>query len=298
MQSLVVLSGKGGTGKTTMVGALAALWQPSIIVDCDVDASNLHLITGPKLREQHSFSGSKRARIDNAICNGCGICLDYCRFNAIRYDQRLVTSDDAGFRIDQTACEGCGLCKYLCPEVAIETCDVESGEWYMSDTRFGPLVHGRLYPAQGNSGRLVTVLRDRAAEIAGNGDFALTLMDGPPGIGCPTIATLTGTSYALIITEPSQSAFHDLRRLAELIKYFRIPSGVFINKSDINEAVSSEIEAYAVDHDIHVLGRLGYDGTLNRAQINNQTLVEFASDKVVGQIRSLHEKLIQELADI
>jgi MinD superfamily P-loop ATPase len=298
MQNLVVLSGKGGTGKTTIVGALATLWERLILVDCDVDASNLHLIIRPEIKEKHSFSGSKKARIDTTLCTGCNICFDYCRYDAIRYDQRLVTSADAGFRIDQSACEGCGLCSHVCPEKAIELSAVESGKWYLSDTRFGPLVHGRLSPAQGNSGRLVTVLRDKATEIAGNGEFYLTLMDGPPGIGCPTIATLAGVDYALIVTEPSQSAFHDLRRLAELIEFFKIPTGICINKSDINEAVSSDIEAYAAEHDITALGRLVYDKSVNQAQINNQTLVEFATDGVVKQVRSLHERLVQELIDI
>lgn len=298
MQDLVVLSGKGGTGKTTIVGALAALWENLILVDCDVDASNLHLITRPDIREEHPFTANRRAVIDPALCIGCDICVDLCRFDAIQYDPGLISDVDAGYRIEQLSCEGCGLCVHVCPAAAVKLQTVQTGKWYLSETPFGPLVHGRLEPAQGNSGQLVALLRSKASEVAAGGGFTLTLMDGPPGIGCPTIASLAGATYALIVTEPSESAFHDLRRVLDLTRHFRVPTSICINKSDINEVVSSDIEAFAAEHKIRVLGRLRYDESVNQAQINHQTLVEFANNGVVKQIRTLYERLVQELAAV
>jgi MinD superfamily P-loop ATPase len=298
MQHMVVLSGKGGTGKTTVVGALAALWQKLILVDCDVDASNLHLITRPEIREEHSFKGTRKASIDVTGCNGCGICLDYCRFDAIHQHPELVSDADAGYRVDQLACEGCGLCSHTCPEQAIAMLPVETGVWYRSDTPFGPLVHGRLAPAQGNSGRLVTLLRSKAGELAAAGDFDLTLIDGPPGIGCPTIASLTGTDYALIVTEPSLSAFHDLRRISSLISHFEVPAGIVINKSDINSDISKNIEDFAHSEGIRLLERLTYDRSVSRAQLGRQTAVEYCRNGFTDQLRSLRERLRMELEQL
>ncbi len=295
MQDLVVLSGKGGTGKTTIVGALAALWKNLILVDCDVDASNLHLITRPDIKEEHSFTATRKAVIDPALCTGCDICVDFCRFGAIHRDPGLISEGDAGYRIEQLSCEGCGLCTHICPVAAIEMQTVETGKWYLSETPFGPLVHGRLAPAQGNSGRLVALLRSEASEVAAGGGFALTLVDGPPGISCPTIASVTGAAYALIVTEPSESAFHDLRRVVDLTRHFRVPTGICINKSDINPEISSRIEDFARERGLKALGRLIYERSVTKAQIERQTIVEFAENALTSQVRSLHERLSEEL---
>lgn len=297
MQEVVILSGKGGTGKTTIVGALAALWQNVILVDCDVDAANLHLITRPVIRDRHIFRASRRAVINAEDCTACGLCLDYCRFEAIKTNGDWPLSP-SGFRIDPLGCEGCGLCARICPDQAIEMQMFDTGEWYLSETPFGPLVHGRLAPAQGNSGMLVTLLRNQAAEIATGGEFSLTLVDGPPGISCPTIASLTGSSYALLVTEPSLSAFHDLRRLIELITHFRVPAGVLINKYDINEQITTEIEDYARSHGLAVLGRLAYDRDVSRAQLQKRTIYEFARQLFGAQLQELRRKLTLELKRI
>ncbi|MFH2054778.1 MAG: ATP-binding protein [bacterium] len=298
MRKLVILSGKGGTGKTTIVGALAALWRTVIMVDCDVDASNLHLITNPITVEEHSFVATRKAHIDNTLCTDCGICADYCRFDAIHYDPDLAASGGVSYRLDQLSCEGCGLCVHLCPVAAIELQMEKTGEWYLSRTSFGPLVHGRLLPAQGNSGQLVTLLRERANEIPDRGRFAVTLMDGPPGIGCQTIASLTGTDFALLVTEPSKSAFHDLQRVVDLTRHFGIPSGICINKCDLNEDLSAGIEDYANSQGLKVLGRLTYDRSVSQAQVGRQTIVEFANSKLLQQVRSLHESLTDALSSL
>lgn len=297
MQELVILSGKGGTGKTTIVGALAALWQKVILVDCDVDAANLHLITRPAVRSRHIFRASRKAEIDRELCTDCGLCLDYCRFNAIKMSGDSQ-SGELSFHIDQLDCEGCGLCAHICPEQAIALNTVDTGEWFLSETRFGPMVHGRLAPAQGNSGMLVSLLRSKAGEIAANGGFSLTLVDGPPGISCPTIASLTGADYALFVTEPSLSAFHDLRRVIELAVHFKVPGGVFINKYDINEKVAAEIESYAREHEVAVLGRLTYDKVATAAQLGKETIVECAQPQFGEQLEKLHHNLTAELKRI
>jgi MinD superfamily P-loop ATPase len=291
MQELVVLSGKGGTGKTTVTGALAALWLRVVLVDCDVDAANLHLITRPQVRREYSFTASSRANVDMAKCNQCGICLDYCRFKAIG-------TDGDSFYVDQLACEGCALCSHICPEKAIELHLVESGKWLVSDTPFGPLLDGRLAPAQGNSGKLVTLLRSKAQELARSRDIELTIIDGPPGIGCPTVASITGASYALIVTEPSQSAFHDLLRVIELIRHFGIPIGICINKCDINADITEEIEGFALESGIRVLAKLPYQTAVTRAQTEKRTIVESTDGELVDQIAYLHDGLVRELKQL
>jgi MinD superfamily P-loop ATPase len=298
MQDVVVLSGKGGTGKTTVVGALARLCESTILVDCDVDASNLHLITRPEIKEEHSFMASHTATIDPAHCIACDICLDFCRFNAIYRLPEHPAEGDEGYRIDRLSCEGCALCKHICPADAISMQTSETGKWYVSDTPFGPLVHGRLGPAQGNSGRLVTLLRNKAKELFESVGFELTLIDGPPGIGCPTIASLTGSDYALVVTEPSLSAFHDLRRVIELIHHFRIPAGVCVNKADVNSGLSDEIDDYCREVKADILGHISYSITAIQAQMDWAFSTEFGERLWAAEMLQVKTKLMERLERI
>jgi len=206
VKELVVLSGKGGTGKTSLVGCLAALNKESVLVDCDVDAANLSLILQPEIHTRHDFIGSKKARIDPESCSGCGICVDTCRFNAIVEQHKFQEKGQCIFRVDDIACEGCGVCSHVCPEEAILMVDHISGEWFESTSSFGPVVHGELGIAQANSGKLVSCLRQQARQVCRERGFPVIIVDGPPGIGCPVIASLSGADYVLIVTDPSPTA--------------------------------------------------------------------------------------------
>ncbi len=223
MPEVVILSGKGGTGKTTLTAALAALADGPVICDTDVDAANLHLLLHPQILEAHEFIGGSKAAIRAAECTECGLCLRHCRFQAIRPD----------FVVEEWACEGCKVCVQVCPEQAIDFDPVPVGEYFFSQTAYGPLIHGRLYPGGENSGKLVTMVRRRAQETAAQENRELILVDGPPGLGCPVIASLTGATHVLLVTEPTVSGQHDLQRLLDLIRSFKLPAAVIINRWDI-----------------------------------------------------------------
>lgn len=288
MKELVVLSGKGGTGKTSLVGSLATLAENKILVDCDVDAADLHLLLKPDIKHKAEFVGGKKASIIEEKCTACDICPEYCRFEAIK------SSDEEGgnnprFRIDSLACEGCGVCTHFCPEDAIEFKDVVSGEWYISETRHGPMVHARLGIAQANSGKLVSVLRQEARRLADLYGLNLIIVDGPPGIGCPVIASITGAGYVLVITEPSLSAMHDMSRLLELTSHFGIATGICINKFDINPELSEQIEEKARCLKLPILGRIHYDPDVTLAQVNRKSVVENGGGQAASDIRVLWE---------
>jgi MinD superfamily P-loop ATPase len=295
MTELVVISGKGGTGKTSVVGSLAALAQSPVLVDCDVDAADLHLIVNNTVRERNEFIGGKQARIIEQDCTGCGECVEYCRFDAIKTESVPNTNGDR-YWIDNHACDGCGVCVRHCPEEAITFNDVVSGEWFISRTPYGPFVHARLGLAQANSGKLVTILRQQARALAETHDCDLIIVDGPPGIGCPVIATVTGASFILIVTEPSVSAMHDMKRLLELTGHFNIPTGICINKADINTALTNEIEEFAQANSTKVLGRIPFDPAVTAAQIGDRTVVETNDSSASASIRQLWSRIEHELA--
>jgi MinD superfamily P-loop ATPase len=296
MKELVVVSGKGGTGKTSLVGSLAALSDNKVLVDCDVDAADLHLILHNDLRTTTRFTGGKRASIIDSKCTNCGICPEYCRFDAIKDKNHIGDADGEGFWIDKHACDGCGVCVRHCPEEAIEFKEVISGEWYLSDTPYGPLVHARLGIAEANSGKLVSVLREKARQLADSRALDLIIVDGPPGIGCPVIASITGTGYVLVVTEPSMSAMHDMERLLQLTAHFGIPMGICINKSDINPELSDQIEKKARDSDLPVLGRIRYDEAVTKAQVNRKSVVESGGRTAARDIRNLWECIKDEIS--
>jgi len=295
---LVILSGKGGTGKTSMVGSLAALAENKVMVDCDVDAADLHLLLGTKTGPARDFICGSKAVIDMDKCMVCGMCTPYCRFNAIKNEPDENSKFGEIFRVDPYACEGCGVCTHFCPEAAIELEETNSGQWFISETNYGTLVHARLGIAEANSGKMVSLLRSEADKIAKKKNAKLIITDGPPGIGCPVIAALTGADYVLIVTEPSTSAFHDMERLLQLTGHFAIPTGVVINKCDINPDVSAEIEKFVSKTGAEVLGRIEYDAQFTKSQLEGVPLIEYTDDGVAGQVREIWEKLQVKLRSL
>ena len=297
MTELVVISGKGGTGKTSLVGSLAALSQNKLMVDCDVDAADLHLILRNDILKSSEFIGGKQASIIDDRCTNCGMCQEYCRFDAIKLDVSAGDATGGRYWIDPHACDGCGVCVHHCPELAIDFREVVSGKWFISDTPYGPLLHARLGLAQANSGKLVSVLRQQARLLAEKKGLDLILVDGPPGIGCPVIASITGTGYVLIVTEPSMSAMHDMKRLLQLTKHFRIPTGICVNKSDINTAITSQIEEFAKSQGIKVLGLIPFDPAVTEAQLARTTVVEQHTNNATSSIKHLWSNLSNELKE-
>ena len=267
MRELVIVSGKGGTGKTSVTASLAALADQPVICDCDVDAADLHLILEPKIRENHDFLSGHEAVIRESDCIGCGICQDVCRFGA-------VIDDVETFSIDPITCEGCGVCVHFCPQKAIDFPESLCGKWFVSETRLGPMVHAKLGVAAENSGKLVSLVRTEAKHLAEEENRRMVIVDGPPGIGCPVIASITGASQVLIVTEPTVSGEHDLERVMGLARHFQIPSLVCVNKWDINEEMTIRIEQKARDLGAGIAGRIRYDQAVTRAQILQKTIVE------------------------
>jgi len=280
LKEIVVLSGKGGTGKTTVLASFAALAENAVLCDCDVDAPNLHLLLGPLIRETHDFYGLQVAHIDSETCNECGLCVDACRFEAIH-----------DFQIVPLACEGCGLCVQVCPLNAISMRDTLAGHWYVSNTKYGPLVHARLQAAQENSGKLVMAVRKRARELAQETGATFILSDGPPGIGCPAISSLSGAGLALIVTEPSLSGIHDLERVLGLCRHFGVSPLVCINKCDLSDENSRRIEAHCRDIGVEAVGRIPFDPDVNRAIVLGRPIVETSDGAASREIEALWEAI-------
>jgi MinD superfamily P-loop ATPase len=284
----VVISGKGGTGKTSLTASFAKLARRAVIADCDVDAADLHLLLMPRIQERHAFQSGHEAVIRQADCSGCGTCLEHCRFDAIK--TAGDAADRAVYAIDPVSCEGCGVCVRFCPEQAIDFPERVCGEWMVSETRCGPMVHARLYAAAENSGKLVSTVRRRAREIAEEDGRTLVIVDGPPGIGCPVIASVTGASSALVVTEPTVSGEHDLKRILALIQHFKIPAAVCVNKWDINAEMTGRIEETARQAGAGVVGRIRYDPAVTTAQMEARAVVETAAP--VGEdIREIWNQL-------
>ena len=267
MKELVIISGKGGTGKTSVTASFAVLADRPVVCDCDVDAADLHLILEPTICERHDFQSGHEAVIRQNDCTGCGICQDLCRFGAISNTVDM-------FHIDSISCEGCGVCVWFCPEGAIDFPQRHCGEWFVSDTRCGPMVHARLGVAAENSGKLVSTVRREAKHLAEEENLNMVIVDGPPGIGCPVIASLTGASQILVVTEPTVSGEHDLERVLSLARHFHIPAAICVNKFDINEEMTKRIEERAVSAGATVAGRIRYDSSVTRAQMQKKAVVE------------------------
>ncbi len=278
----VVISGKGGTGKTSILAALGLLAHRPVLADCDVDASNLHLILEPRIEERGEFRAGHQASIRTEDCTRCGLCLDLCRFDAVK------VLHAGNYRIDPLACEGCGVCAHFCPAQAVDFTEQTAGEWFVSVTRAGPMVHAELGVAQENSGKLVSLVRQKARELAEREDRDLVLIDGPPGIGCPVIASMTGADVVLAVTEPTASGLHDLERVVQLARHFAIPIGVCLNKSDLAPEASAGIEAFCEREQVPIWGRIAYDPAFTHAQMDGQTIIEAAPESSAArQIRNL-----------
>lgn len=283
MKEIVVVSGKGGTGKTSVVASLACLIKDKAMVDCDVDAANLALVLAPRIIEEKDFMAGKKAKIIAEKCTQCGICTDMCRFEAI----------SEKFVVDPFSCEGCGACFLYCPASAIQFETSLAGKCYVCDTAKGdPLVYAELLPGEENSGKLVAMVRAEAKQMAEQAGLSRILIDGPPGIGCPVISSITGTSLALIVTEPTASGIHDLERIVQLARHFEIPSAVIVNKSDINESCTKAIEGYCRERGIPILGFLPYERLISEAQRQGKAIVEYAPDIPVSKaMRAISESI-------
>ncbi len=265
MKQIVVLSGKGGTGKTTLTASFAALAKDCVLADCDVDAADLHLLLEPTILSKQEFKGSKMAVIDRSKCTECGKCVESCRFNAIE-----------NFTVNFIMCEGCAVCAYVCPEHAVKIVEKVSGYAYISKTRFGPMCHARLGVAEENSGRLVTLVRNNAKQMAEKEDKALILIDGPPGIGCPAIASVTGADLSVIVTEPTISGIHDLERILGVIRHFRVAALVCINMYDINKENTAAIAELCRKNSVELIGMIPYDPIVTKAMVDTKTIVEYS----------------------
>ncbi len=290
IRELVVISGKGGTGKTSLAASLAVLAGRAVTADCDVDASDLHLLLDPQVLERHEFVSGHEAVIREQDCTGCGVCLELCRFAAI-----TVRQDDSGgkvYTVDPVSCEGCGVCVHFCPEHAMDFPERACGEWMISRSRSGPMVHACLGIAAENSGKLVSLVRREARRIAEEQGLPFIIVDGPPGIGCPVIASLGGASQVLIVTEPTVSGEHDLERVLALARHFDVPASVCVNKWDINPEMTLRIEDMARGAGASLAGRIRYDAGVTSAQVAARTVVETGCP-AAGDIRELWKHITQ-----
>jgi MinD superfamily P-loop ATPase len=284
MKQLTIISGKGGTGKTTITAAFAHLCENGVLADSDVDAADLHLILEPEIKQQKAYSGGRAAFIDEQKCIQCGICAEKCRFEAIK-----------DFVVDPVSCEGCTFCTYVCPENAIVMREQISGNWFVSSTREGTMVHAKLGIAEDNSGKLVSVVRQHAKEIAEKNKNDMVIIDGPPGIGCPVIASITGADMILVVTEPTLSGLHDMERVLDTAKHFRIPALVCINKYDINRENTKKIEKRCGEREVPVVGQLPYDKAVTAAMIRKKSVAEHDCGEVSIEVKRMWNEIKEVL---
>jgi MinD superfamily P-loop ATPase len=278
MHEILVISGKGGTGKTSLTAAFAHISMQAVLCDLDVDAPDLHLILRPEYSEPVPFISGAEARIKSDLCDGCGTCEDMCRFNA-------VAKNGSHFWVDSIRCEGCGVCVRFCPADAIDFLPKKCGHWAIADTRFGPLAHAQLYPGEENSGKLVAHLRQEARKLTESRGWKVLLSDGPPGIGCPVISSISGIDLAVIVTEPTPSGKHDLHRVVELCRHFNVPAAVIINKSNLNTVNSREIQSFCTDSGLPLLAKLPHDSVFIDALVHGMAVTEFSIGNASQQVR-------------
>ena len=285
MKQVVIISGKGGTGKTILTASFASLAENAVFADCDVDAADLHLLLKPVIKEKNIFKSGLTAVIKKDKCIECRKCIEVCRFDAINQN----------FFIDPVSCEGCAFCSYVCPTQAIKMEENESGEFFISESRFGPVIHAKLGIGEENSGKLVSMVREKAKEIAIEESKNLIIIDGSPGIGCPVIASITGADYAIIVTEPTLSGLHDAKRVAKVGEHFKVPLKVVVNKYDLNKKITKEIEKYCNNNDIEVLGRITFDKSVVSAMVEGKTVIEFDKGEAKKEILKIWERLRKDL---
>jgi MinD superfamily P-loop ATPase len=285
MKSLAVISGKGGTGKTSITASLAQMAKPAVVADGDVDAADLHLLLAPRVLEKGNFTSGFSATIDAALCTKCGICVEACAFNAI---------DDA-IRIDPVSCEGCGVCEFVCPHGAASMVAAECGEWFVSQTKVGPMAHARLHPGKENSGKLVSLVRKKAMELGEQNGLNLTIIDGPPGVGCPVIASIGGVDCVLVVTEPTLSGLHDCERVLDLAAHFKIAASVVINKCDLNAEIAGRIARMCSERNIALAGQIPYTTEFTRAQLAGKSMAEYDSGILAEVLRGVWNNLKETL---
>lgn len=284
MKEVLVLSGKGGTGKTSIVGSFATLAKNKVMADCDVDAADLHLLLNPEISRESEFRSGQVAVIDENKCIECGLCQDECRFGAI-----------ADYTVDPVSCEGCGFCSHICPVDAITMQENLAGRWFISETKYGPLVHARLGIAQENSGKLVALVRRQAKEITEEKNLDFVISDGPPGIGCPVISSLSGVDLALIVTEPTLSGIHDMERVLGVCSHFGVPALVCINKYDINDENTAAIYNYCRENGVEVAAKVPFDNVVTEAMVRGVSVVEYSDGRVSREIDSLWRHITRQL---
>ena len=280
MKQLVILSGKGGTGKTSLAAAFAHLAHDgsppvrAVLADADVDAANLELVLHPQRLEAHEFIGGSVALIDPQLCGGCGICAQVCRFDAV-LPPAGSGQDDCSYRIDPIACDGCAACVYQCPSEAIHMQPQAAGQWFRSETRYGPLFHAALRPAQENSGKLVTLVKQQARLLAMDDGYQAVIVDGPPGIGCPVISAASGADLAIVVAEPTAAGIHDMARAIQTTAHFRVPAMVCINKADVYPDGTQQIEDYCRAEGIAMLGCIPFDATVTEAMVRGEPVTAY-----------------------
>lgn len=291
MKQLTVISGKGGTGKTVITASFATLAQKKVMADCDVDAADLYLLLHPVIKETHEFRAGMKAILNEEVCTDCGKCLEVCRFDAIRKDEKHNSEKQIQTTIDPLSCEGCGVCALICPVEAIQMQENLSGEWYVSDTKSGTMVHAKLGIAEENSGKLVTVVRQNARLIAEKNKLDLVIVDGPPGIGCPVIASITGVDLVMAVTEPTISAISDLERVLALVRHFKIEPVVLINKYDINLENTGKITDFCQRENIEIVGKIPFDNTFTQAMVEGKTVMQYSDSDLVERIKNIWERI-------
>lgn len=293
MKEIVVVSGKGGTGKTSLVASFAALASKPVLADCDVDAADLHLVLPPAVVRREVFTGGKRAKVLVEKCNGCGQCRELCRFGAVRDGTPCDDYPGTTYSIDPIACEGCGVCAWFCPEEAIRLEDAANGEWFISRTLYGPMVHARLGIAEENSGKLVTLIRKEARRIAEEDGRHYVIVDGSPGIGCPVIASITGSDLVVVVTEPTVSGEHDLERVADLAKQLNVPAVLCVNKFDLNREMADRIEEGAASRGLGSVGNVRYDKVVTKAQTAKSAVVEYTALPISNDIERVWRNIVK-----
>jgi len=286
MKQLAILSGKGGTGKTTITASIVALAKGVVVADCDVDAPDLHMLLHPEIIETQEFRGSKLAVVDEEKCTKCGLCLEKCRFDAITED----------IKVDPISCEGCGVCALVCPVNAITLTERISGRAYISKTNYGSMAHAMLSPGEANSGKLVTLVRQNAKILAESEKSSLIIIDGPPGIGCPVIASVTGVTAGLVVTEPTMAGIHDLERALQLLRHFKVPPLVCVNMCDINKDNTDNIVNFCRENRIEVVGKLPFNALVTEAMVNGKPVVEYAHENdVAKEMKKMWERILSAL---
>ena len=285
MKQIAIISGKGGTGKTTVAAAFASLAKNAVLADCDVDAADLHLILDPDVKETMDFHGLKLAKKDADKCIDCGKCQEHCRFQAI----------DDNYDIIETNCEGCGVCEYVCPVGAIEMVERHSGHAYISETRFGPMAHAALKTAEEASGMLVALVRNNARQLAKKHEKDIIIIDGPPGIGCPVIAAIAGVDIVLIVAEPTVSGLHDAERVIGVCQHFQISALLCVNKYDLNIEMTETLEEFCKSNGVESLGRLPYDNVTTEAMIASKTVIEHSDGEFSRELKEIWTKVMSRL---